>query len=127
MLRHSVSHFPPSSGEVQNLMPQFTLTLQQRNVNINVNKYFISSSGDQTHNQLILQSHFVPLPQTGINYYYIFFFRKHFSNKKVTVALTPNGLADGITQDDNGTEYFVMPEEVEMTMGNFLDIMNSQR
>ena len=36
-------------------------TTERANENINVSKYFISSSGDRTHNQSILQSHFVPL------------------------------------------------------------------
>ena len=34
---------------------------ERRNGNINLTKYFISSSGDRTHNQSVLQSHFVPL------------------------------------------------------------------
>ena len=42
-------------------MASFASTPEQRNENINLNKYFISSSGDRTHNQSILQSHFVPL------------------------------------------------------------------
>lgn len=45
----------------------------------------------------------------------------------MTVALTPNGLADGIAQDRTGTEYFVMPEEVEMTMSEFLDTLGAKR
>ena len=43
--------------EWRNSTPHFTSTPERRNVN----KYFISSSGDRTHNQSILQSHFVPL------------------------------------------------------------------
>ena len=35
--------------------------LEGRNKNINLSKYLISSSGDRTHNQLRLHSHFVPL------------------------------------------------------------------
>ena len=38
----------------------FASTPERRNENININKYFFSSSGDRTHNQSILQSHFVP-------------------------------------------------------------------
>ena len=49
----------------RNSTPRFVFTPKRRNENINeninVNKYLISSSGDQTHNQSILQSHFVPL------------------------------------------------------------------
>ncbi|XP_052741408.1 uncharacterized protein LOC112056946 [Bicyclus anynana] len=55
------------------------------------------------------------------------YFRKTLGEKKVTVALTPNGLADGITQDLNGTEYFVMPQEVQMSMSEFLDMLEAKR
>ncbi|XP_045762011.1 uncharacterized protein LOC123865177 [Maniola jurtina] len=48
------------------------------------------------------------------------------ADKKVIVALTPNGLADGITQDAKGTEYFVMPQEVEMSMSEFLDTLETK-
>ena len=41
--------------------PCFASTPERRNGNINLNKYFISSSGDRTLNQTVLQSHFVPL------------------------------------------------------------------
>ena len=65
MLRHSVPHFPPNSealrAEWRNSTSRFASTPERRNKNIIVNKYFISSSGDRTHNQSILQSHFVPL------------------------------------------------------------------
>ncbi|XP_069355940.1 uncharacterized protein JMJD7 [Maniola hyperantus] len=54
------------------------------------------------------------------------YFRKTLADKKVTVALTPNGLADGITHDAKGTEYFVMPQEVEMTMSEFLDTLETK-
>ena len=47
----------------------------EENGNINLSKYLISSSGDRTHNQSILQSHFVPLrhdwPHIKIIIYYI--------------------------------------------------------
>ena len=43
------------------VLPRFASTPERRNENINVNKYLISSSGGRTHNQSILQSHFVPL------------------------------------------------------------------
>ena len=42
------------------LEPCFASTPERRNENINVNKHFISSSGDRTHNQSILQPQFVP-------------------------------------------------------------------
>ena len=46
MLRHSVPHFPPSSGGIACCVAEltrFTSTPERRNENIN--KYFISSSG----------------------------------------------------------------------------------
>ncbi|XP_047540284.1 internalin A [Vanessa atalanta] len=51
---------------------------------------------------------------------------KNFATKKMTVALTPNGLADGITENEDGIEYFVMPQEVNMTMSEFLDTLDAQ-
>ena len=63
VLRHSVSHIPPSSEGIAcwNSTSWLTSTPERRNeLKINVSKYFISSSSDQTHNQSILQSHFVP-------------------------------------------------------------------
>ncbi|KAL0811911.1 hypothetical protein ABMA28_009324 [Loxostege sticticalis] len=47
-------------------------------------------------------------------------------DKKVTVALTPNGLADGITAHE-GVDYFVMPHETEMTMAEFLECLEAKR
>ena len=44
-----------------NLTPRFASTPERRNGTINLNKYFISLSGDRTHIMSILQSHFVPL------------------------------------------------------------------
>ena len=35
----------------RNSTPRFASTPERKNVNINLNKYFISLSGDQTHNQ----------------------------------------------------------------------------
>ena len=55
----------------QNSTPRFALTTERRNGNINLSKYFISSSGNRTHNQSVLQSHLVPLrhdrPQASWN------------------------------------------------------------
>ena len=70
MLRHSVPHFLPSSESIVigNSTPRFASTPERRNENINVNKYFISSSGDRTHNQSILQSHFVALRHDWTRY-----------------------------------------------------------
>ena len=39
--------------EWQNSTLRFASTPERRNENINVNKYFISSSGDRTHNQSV--------------------------------------------------------------------------
>ena len=62
----------------QNLMQRFILTPEQRNGNINLSKYFISSGGDRTHNQSILQSHFEPLRHDWprILLYYIKYIKK---------------------------------------------------
>ncbi|XP_075985423.1 jumonji domain containing 7 [Anticarsia gemmatalis] len=48
-------------------------------------------------------------------------------NKQVTVAITPNGLADGITTNDKNEEYFVMPYDMNMTMSEFLDCLEQKR
>ena len=44
--------------------------------------------------------------------------------KNVNVAITPNGYADGIALKDK-KEYFVIPEEQDMTMKEFLDKLNN--
>nr|XP_053618256.1 uncharacterized protein LOC128679824 [Plodia interpunctella] len=54
------------------------------------------------------------------------YFREKLANKNVTVAITPNGLADGITSDDTGVEYFVTPYEVDMPMPEFLDSLDAK-
>lgn len=49
-------------------------------------------------------------------------------DKEVVVATTPNGYADGIAIDNkDGKEYFVMPEDVTMTMSDFLDALDNKR
>lgn len=54
--------------------------------------------------------------------------RKLMAEKYVNVAVTPNGYADGIaTNSRDGKEYFVMPEEVSMTMSDFLDTLDNKR
>lgn len=53
--------------------------------------------------------------------------RDHLADKDVVVAVTPNGYADGITQNPkDGKEYFVMPEEQTMTMGSFLHMLDDK-
>lgn len=44
--------------------------------------------------------------------------------KDVTVAITPNGYADGLAEM-NGEEYFVMPLEKQMKMDDFLDTLDN--
>ena len=63
VLRHSVPHFLPNSGGIACWVAELNATRHQNEEmkNINLNKYFISSSGDRTHNQSVLQSHLVPL------------------------------------------------------------------
>ena len=64
VLRHSVHHswvLKAFRVEWRNSTPGFASTLELRNRNIHLNNYFICSSGDRTHNQSRLQSHFVPL------------------------------------------------------------------
>lgn len=47
--------------------------------------------------------------------------RSIINKKNVDVAITPNGYADGLAKDIDGIEYFVMPEEKQMTMEAFLN------
>ncbi|CAG2063544.1 unnamed protein product [Timema podura] len=57
------------------------------------------------------------------------YFRKTLSDKKVTVAVTPNGYADAIatrSEQNADIEYFVMPEEREMNMSEFLDALEDR-
>lgn len=54
--------------------------------------------------------------------------RKLLPDKEVVVAVTPNGYADGIaTNSKDGKEYFVMPEEILMTISDFLDVLDNKR
>lgn len=55
------------------------------------------------------------------------YFRNVIPSKKICVAITPNGLADGISKHTDGVEYFVIPHEVEMTMAEFLDCLDNKR
>ena len=47
------------------------------------------------------------------------FYRERIGGCDVTVAVTPNGYADAVTDGK-----FVMPEERRMTMADFLDILD---
>lgn len=55
------------------------------------------------------------------------YFREKIPDKNVVVAITPNGLADGITKNEKGEEYFVTPHETTMTMAQFLDGLDEKR
>lgn len=55
------------------------------------------------------------------------YFREIIPDKQVTVAITPNGLADGITKNDQGEEVFVLPYETTMTMSEFLDCLQEKK
>lgn len=46
--------------------------------------------------------------------------------KDITVAVTPNGYADGLAKQ-NGIEYFVMPEDQIMKMSQFLDNLDTSK
>ncbi|XP_068677470.1 bifunctional peptidase and (3S)-lysyl hydroxylase Jmjd7-like [Montipora foliosa] len=50
------------------------------------------------------------------------YLRDKIGDKKVTVAVTPNGYADAVLEDK-----FVMPEEREMQFSEFLDILEGKR
>ena len=61
-----------------NLTLPFASTPKRRNGNMNLNKYFISSSGDRTYNQMRSQSHtYTPaarLALKGFNYWFYWYF-----------------------------------------------------
>ena len=61
-----------SAEQGKNSAPRFASTPVRKNRNIHFNKYFISSSGDRTHNQSVLQSHFVPLRHDWSLLYIVF-------------------------------------------------------
>ena len=64
VLRHYVSHYPPSSGSIACWVAELNaaLCLDNRAKKWKyTSKYFISSSGDRTHDQSILQTHIMPL------------------------------------------------------------------
>ena len=67
----------------------------QSEENINLSKYFISSNGDRTHNQSVLQSHFVPLRNDWPQhlYFYICSYEKIFT---VLAAFLRNLLPNSI-------------------------------
>lgn len=50
--------------------------------------------------------------------------RRILADKQVTVAVTPNGYADGVACRTDGKQFFVMPEEQQMSMVQFLDALD---
>lgn len=60
-------------------------------------------------------------------YWRLDFYCRKLHDKEVAVAVTPNGYADAITKNpDDGKEYFVMPEEVNMQMSDFLHALDDK-
>lgn len=53
--------------------------------------------------------------------------RNVMPEKEVIVAVTPNGYADGLAADDKGKVHFVMPEEKNITVSEFLDRLDKKR
>ena len=60
------------------------------------------------------------------------YFRSKIGSKIVTVSVTPNGYADaalpiigGITNDENTNHQFVMPHEEEITVNQFLNLLEA--
>lgn len=53
--------------------------------------------------------------------------RNVIPDKEVTVAITPNGYADGLAKNDKDEMFFVMPEERDMLMSDFLDHLEHKR
>ncbi|KAJ8970672.1 hypothetical protein NQ317_012354 [Molorchus minor] len=54
------------------------------------------------------------------------YFMKVMSEKNVTVAITPNGFADGLNRI-NGEEFFVLPQETDMKMKEFLEFLGKKK
>ena len=67
VLRHSIPHFLPNSGGIAvewgRSTPLIASRLERKNENLNLNKYFISLSGNRTNNHSITQTYcyFIPL------------------------------------------------------------------
>lgn len=57
-------------------------------------------------------------------------YSEHIPNKEVTVAVTPNGYADGLATkatEKGKVYYFVLPEEVKMPMKEFIKKLDDVR
>lgn len=58
----------------------------------------------------------------------IVYFREKLNGKSVRVAVTPNGYADAIHEDNLlGNKFFTMPEERDIEMSVFLDNLENPR
>lgn len=53
-------------------------------------------------------------------------YREHFGDKTVTVAVTPNGYADGIACSNEQLAFF-LPEELDMSFNHFLSTLQEKR
>ncbi|XP_011873648.1 PREDICTED: jmjC domain-containing protein 7 [Vollenhovia emeryi] len=63
----------------------------------------------------------------AVNKWSVSYFRQVLGDEKVSVAVTPNGYADAIVEQDDGKEFFVMPEERLLAMSEFLDRLENTR
>ena len=65
VLRHTVTHYPPNSAGIACWLAELNgalyLDTKAKKWKCKLSKYFISSRGDRTHNQSILQSYSVSL------------------------------------------------------------------
>lgn len=72
----------------------------------------------------------ISFPTQTYEYAHLYIFtyvcRSQFPHKSLRVAVTPNGLADAVVTHE-GKEWFGMPEEVEMTMTEFLDNLDTPK
>ena len=93
ILRSSHQNLEALCVEWRSSTPRFVSTPERRNGTINLSKYFISSSGDRTHNQSVLQSHLVPLrhdrPLLPTNIEIIYFVKGiQLVDLKIKISLT---------------------------------------
>ncbi|TDL29489.1 Clavaminate synthase-like protein [Rickenella mellea] len=55
------------------------------------------------------------------------YLKTRMGDSKISVAVTPNGLADAITLGPDGTQYFVEPYETKMTIRELLEDLHTSR
>ena len=75
-------HCVLSGGTQRSALPR------NQSENINVNKYFTSASGDRTHNQSILQSHFVSMVKNYIYYEIWIHIQKIYGKQRIRCRIT---------------------------------------